>query len=206
MRLFVCGATGRTGGEVVDLALGRGHAVTAFVRSPGKLGPPRPGLTVVEGDPTSASAMAAALAGHDAVVSALGLPARQALRPSAAMTGFAAATVAAMTASGVSRLGVVSAAVLFPEPSGFPYSLARWVLRHHADDLRTMEALIAASDLAWTVARPPRLVRGASTGYRARVGGLPERGVTATFRSVAAFLVDAIEQASYVRAIAGVAA
>ena len=39
MRIVVLGATGHTGHHVVDLALGRGHDVTAFVRSPGKLAP-----------------------------------------------------------------------------------------------------------------------------------------------------------------------
>jgi nucleoside-diphosphate-sugar epimerase len=34
MKLFVIGATGRTGREIVEQALARGHHVTAFVRSP----------------------------------------------------------------------------------------------------------------------------------------------------------------------------
>jgi putative NADH-flavin reductase len=50
MRLFVIGATGRTGSEIVNLARTRGHEVTAFVRSPQKLS--RAGsLTIVCGDP-----------------------------------------------------------------------------------------------------------------------------------------------------------
>ena len=34
MKLFVIGATGRTGHEIVQQALAKGHHVTAFVRSP----------------------------------------------------------------------------------------------------------------------------------------------------------------------------
>ena len=37
MKLFVIGATGRTGWEIVQQALARGHHVTAFVRSPEKI-------------------------------------------------------------------------------------------------------------------------------------------------------------------------
>ena len=37
MKLFVIGANGRTGTEILDLAGARGHEVTAFVRSPAKL-------------------------------------------------------------------------------------------------------------------------------------------------------------------------
>ena len=34
VKLFVIGATGRTGQEIVQQALARNHHVTAFVRSP----------------------------------------------------------------------------------------------------------------------------------------------------------------------------
>ena len=50
MRLFVLGATGRTGMEIIDLARTRGHEVTAFVRSPQKLRPAS-SLRIVPGDP-----------------------------------------------------------------------------------------------------------------------------------------------------------
>lgn len=60
MRLFVIGATGRTGGRVVDVALARGHTVTAFVRAPHRV-PPRDGLTVRQGDPRQVAELRAAL-------------------------------------------------------------------------------------------------------------------------------------------------
>src|SRR5438067_729863 len=53
MRLFILGATGGTGRALIDQALERGHRVTAFVRSPQKLGGPREGVTVLQGDPRS---------------------------------------------------------------------------------------------------------------------------------------------------------
>jgi putative NADH-flavin reductase len=37
MRLLILGANGKTGTQLVDLALARGHEVTAFVRSPAKV-------------------------------------------------------------------------------------------------------------------------------------------------------------------------
>jgi putative NADH-flavin reductase len=71
MRLFLIGANGRTGTEIIDLARTRGHEVTAFVRSPQKL-TPAGSLTVVQGDPLRSETIAAALPGHDAVLSAIG--------------------------------------------------------------------------------------------------------------------------------------
>ena len=71
MRLFIVGATGGIGRALVDQAIERGHSVTAFVRSPEKLGPPREGLTVVKGDPRSVDELREALSDRDAVLSAV---------------------------------------------------------------------------------------------------------------------------------------
>jgi len=57
MRLFILGATGGIGRQLVDQALDRRHRVTAFVRSPKKLGATRDGLTVIPGDVRDADAM-----------------------------------------------------------------------------------------------------------------------------------------------------
>jgi uncharacterized protein YbjT (DUF2867 family) len=72
MQIMVIGATGEIGNAVTRAALERGHDVTAFVRSPEKLGSLRDRVRVVVGDLADADAVAAAVAGHDAVVSALG--------------------------------------------------------------------------------------------------------------------------------------
>jgi NADPH-dependent curcumin reductase CurA len=49
-RITVFGTTGRTGQPLVRQALGRGHDVVAFARSPAKLDVTDDALTVVEGD------------------------------------------------------------------------------------------------------------------------------------------------------------
>lgn len=203
MRLFVLGATGRTGTEIVNLALTRGHQVTAFVRSPQKLRPAR-SLTVVAGDPRRPEALAEALAGHDAVLSAIGPHPREALRPSTLLTDCARATVQAMARSGVSRLAIVSAAILFPE-KGLYFAFFRWVTKHHARDLRTMESLIQASDLAWTIARPPRLTNSTDSTFRALPGALPPGSRAMSFRSVAAFMLSAVERGSHAFEVVGLA-
>ncbi|NUP08743.1 MAG: SDR family oxidoreductase [Polyangiaceae bacterium] len=203
MRLFVLGATGRTGGEIVDVALARGHEITAYARSPQKL-TPRERLRVAAGELHDVSALAKAMRGHDAVLSAVGPPARDAFKPCTLMTDVAASTVAGMTTAGVSRLGIVSAAVLFQEPGIF-YAFFRWFLRHHRRDLETMEAVVTATDLSWTIARPPRLVQKPVEQYRAASGSLPpNHSFSTSFRSVAAFLVDAIEGEKHVQQVVGV--
>ena len=49
MRVLILGATGGTGMEIVRQTIARGHSVTAFVRSPEKLGGFAGLLTVKQG-------------------------------------------------------------------------------------------------------------------------------------------------------------
>lgn len=111
MRLFILGANGKTGTQLIDLALARGHEVTAFVRSPAKITRRHPLLQVQRGDPHSTDELAGALPGHDVVLSALGVRPPQAFRPHTLVQECAASTVAAMTRAGVKRLVLLSAAV-----------------------------------------------------------------------------------------------
>jgi len=63
-RVRVFGATGGTGRHLVEQSLAQGHAVTAFVRDPAKLGTAHANLTVVQGDAMDALApVVAKLAG-----------------------------------------------------------------------------------------------------------------------------------------------
>jgi uncharacterized protein YbjT (DUF2867 family) len=204
LRLFVLGGTGHIGGHVLDLALARGHRVTAFVRSPKKVTRNDPRLEVVEGDPLSTAALTRALPEHDAVLSSLGPSGREAFRPSTLMADCAASTVAAMTNAGVARLVVVSAALLFPDRRlGFRFF--RWFIRHHVHDLAAMEAVVRATDFDWTIARPPRLVTVPGESYRCERGALPTGAWSMPFRAVAAFLLDSVERRDHAREIVGLA-
>ena len=203
MRLFVIGANGRTGRQILDLAGTRGHQVTALVRSPEAL-TPSSWLKVVGGNPRSRESIAAALPGHDAVLSAIGPHPRDALRPSTLLTDCARATLEAMTACDVARLVIVSAAVLFPE-KGLYFAFFRWLTSHHARDLTAMEHLVQASGLAWTIVRPPRLTKSPDASFRAARNALPAGSRAMSFRSLAAFMLDAVEHRSHVNDVVGLA-
>lgn len=73
MRLVVFGATGGTGRQLVEQALTQGHIVTAFVRDPAKVSTKHEKLRIVQGDMLRSESVEAAIAGQDAVVSALGI-------------------------------------------------------------------------------------------------------------------------------------
>src|SRR5712691_6519707 len=73
MRLLVVGATGSLGRLAVAEAAQRGHDVAALVRDPARANLPEPAVKV-RGDVLDPAILDPALAGKDAVVSALGTP------------------------------------------------------------------------------------------------------------------------------------
>ena len=204
MRLFILGANGNTGTQLVDLALARAHHVTAFVRSPGKITRGHPLLDVRRGDPHSVDDLASALPGHDVVLSALGVRPPQAFLPHALVQECAASTVAAMTRAGVERIVLVSAAVLFPL-KGLRFAFFRRVLTHVMHDLGAAEQIVRATSLAWTIARPPRLTGRSDESYRSTRDALPAGGFSMSFRAVAAFMLDSTEHRTHVHEIVGLA-
>src|SRR5258707_11411006 len=182
MKVFVIGANGHTGTQVIDLALARGHEVTAFVRSPQKIKIQHPLLKVVRGDPHNVDELASALKGQDVVVSALGVRPPKAFRPHTLVQECAASTVAAMTKAGVKRLVLVSVAVLFPE-KGLRFAFFRRLLAHIIRDLGPAEEIVRATPLDWTIARPPRLVDRRDETYSRSGDRLPGKGFLTLFRA-----------------------
>jgi hypothetical protein len=109
-----------------------------------------------------------------------------------------------MTKAQVSRLVLVSAAVLFPM-RGLRFAFFRALLKHIAHDLGAAEDIVRATSLDWTIARPPRLVRAKTATYRCSRDALPPGGLKMSFRAVAAFMLDAVEQRTHVREVVGLA-
>jgi len=154
MKLFLIGATGRTGQEIVQQALERGHHVTAFVRSPESITLKNERLAVLKGNAMDENQLFDAMRNHNAVLSTLGP--REIFKPNSMLHDSALATTRAMNRSGVKRLVVLSAAAHFP---GIPNRIASFVMRNHMRDSLAMEEVVQASGLDWTIARPPRLTQ-----------------------------------------------
>ena len=117
MKLFIIGAAGRTGQEIVQQALARDHDLTACVRSPESMAITNDRLTVLTGNAVEEKQLFGAMENHDAVISALGP--REPFKPSSLLRDSALATTQAMQRAGVKRLVVLSAAAHFP---GIPQS------------------------------------------------------------------------------------
>lgn len=142
MILSITGATGFVGGRLLDQAVAAGHRVRALARKPQ---PERDGVTWIIGALDDGEAVARLVERADAVVhvaGAVNAPDR---------AGFAAANIAGTrtmvekaAAQGVARfVHVSSLAAREPALSNYGWSKAE------------AEAVVAASDLAWTIVRPP---------------------------------------------------
>jgi putative NADH-flavin reductase len=167
MNIVVFGASRGVGLKVVEQALQAGHVVTAFVRNPSTFTLQHPNLVVVQGDSVDAAVVEKAIAGQDAVISALGPT-----RPPApgVMETSAKNIVAAMKKHGIRRLvSTTGAGVRQPDDQpkfvdhaiGFLLNLlAKDVVLDSAANVKTIQN----SDLDWTVVRFPRLLDGDYTG------------------------------------------
>jgi len=152
MKLFVIGATGRTGREIVQQALERGHQVTAFVRSPESITLKNERLTVLNGNAMDENQLFDAMQNYDAVLSALGP--RRVFKPSSLLHDSALGNTRAMHRSGVKRLVILSAAAHFP---GIPNRIVSFILRSHMRD---------SLDMGSCASQRPRLDdRPASTSH-----------------------------------------
>ena len=103
MKVTVFGATGKIGALVLRRLLDDGHEVTAFVRSPRKLGIAAAAVDVVAAELTDEDAIREAVEDADAVISALGPPIDPFVRGTP-LTDGTRRIVAAMHACGVRRL------------------------------------------------------------------------------------------------------
>lgn len=207
MKITVFGATGGIGTQLIRQGIARGHAVTAVSRRAVELG-----CDVVVADLGDVEAITGAVAGRDAVVSALGLRvaemrARRRQDPSARSTvqaDGARAQVAAMLATGVRRIVSVDAAGrVADDGDGFVTRLVakpllRRVLREGFEDLAEAERVLRDSGLDWTLISPPRLTDGGQRPYRTVVDRNVRGASTLSRADVADAVLRALEEPGWV--------
>ena len=171
MKLTIFGATGGTGTCLTTQALAAGHSVTAVVRDPARLAvPAHPRLEVVTADVLGPASITPAVDGADAVLTAVAPPGTG---PSTLRQDSTRSIIQAMQKTGTRRLLIVSGSIVADEGDS-PFMryvlkplVRRTFLRHVCADMRGAEDEIHASNLDWTIMRPPSLTGKAARGtYR----------------------------------------
>jgi putative NADH-flavin reductase len=206
MRIVVFGANGRTGRQIVAQALAAGHEVTAFVRDPAKAPGPHPRLRVAVGEVTcDQEAVAAAVTGQDAVLSALGSPSTWSglLHPTLTVEA-APVIVRAMRGAGVRRLVFLSAHGVGETRDEGPASfrLMYRFLGPVFGDKAAGERVLRDDALDWTLVYPVMLVGARRTGTYRAGEKLPLSGLLRISRGdVADFMLRETEERAYVRKV-----
>jgi putative NADH-flavin reductase len=219
MKLTIFAVTGGIGRQLLGQAIAAGHDVTAVARNPQSLAAAR----VVAADLASIdpAALQPAVAGADAVLSALGP--RGKADAGVAARGTKVITEA-MRAAGARRVIVVSASPIGTVPSpDRPHPprhdpgdgiiiryladpIVKRALREHYADLARMEDVLRASDLDWTIVRPPRLTDKPVTGrYRTAYGQNLRRGVFVSRADVAHYMLSVLDNPETFRRTVGIA-
>lgn len=161
MKLLVIGSTGRTGSQVVEQALQRGHTVTAFTRRP-QLLRGREGLAAIAvGDALNSADLQRAVQGQEAVISIVSAPD---LRPTTLLSTTTRNLLTAMQAAGVRRLVVTSSRSIRATRPWLAVRLAWLIFGNAYKDLARAEELVRASGLEWSIVRATMLTDRPPTG------------------------------------------
>ena len=189
MKLAILGASGRSGRHLVHQALEAGHDVRVLVRSGVTFGLRAARLEVLVGDAENEAAVRELVSACDALVSALGP------RPDSPEACSKAARN--VVASGVARYVAISGAGLdVPGDqkdhvgkvvSFFVRNLSPAIFQ---DKVREYQ-ILAASPLAWTLVRPPRLIDAPRRG-RIKTSLLRCPGQSISRADLAAFCLECI--------------
>jgi nucleoside-diphosphate-sugar epimerase len=207
MNVTVFGATGAIGQQVVEQLYTHGHAVTAYVRNPGKVPASWSERVRVEvGEITDADAIDRAVAGADAVVSALG-PSMDRNAAGLSLVDGTRHIVEAMRRHGVRRyVGNGTPSVLDPRErptwqTRLSAFMAKTFLRRAYDEMVGMGQAVTTSGLDWTIVRFLAPKDGPARGeLRQGFYGTDRLGFNVTRSDIAAFTAAQVDDRRYVGA------
>ncbi len=196
MKVALIGATGRIGSKITTELLGRGHSVTAIVRSPDKAAS-RPNLKAVKGDVTDPNSVAELVRGHDAVISSA--PFNPGISPKVIET---------VRKSGVKRYIAVGGAGSLKGADGKlvmdnPQIPAEW-LPTIKEGAELLKLLRAEKELDWTFFSPAVFIGPGERTGKFRLGGdevvaAADGKSSISYDDYAIALVDELESPKHVR-------
>ena len=165
MNITIFGASGKTGSILVNEALRKGHHVTAFVRQASRINLRHKNLQVVEGSLKNMDQLRSALAGKQAVISALGVS--KTLHHDPEVIEGISHIVQAMAKENVPQMIYQSVFLTETGPGEFSFfvrNILKRIIRKEVEDHRVKEKLIREAVTNYTLVRPVRLTNGPFTG------------------------------------------
>lgn len=209
MRFTIFGATGGTGGRLLQQALTAGHQVTAVTRAEHTL-PDHPHLRIVTADVMNPADIVDAIHGADAVFDTIG---SRDPGPTTVATEAIQSITKAMESANVRRLLMISNSARIAGPGDEWFTrfvvkplILRPLLRHSLADMSGAEQVLHTSTLDWTIVRAPQLTDNAAKGkYRIAVERNVTFGIRITRDDLAACLLELATDTQAIRAHINVA-
>jgi uncharacterized protein YbjT (DUF2867 family) len=210
MRVVILGGTGPSGILLIEEALASKHTVVVYARSPQKLPEhlsKHPDITIVKGELEDPKALDAALAGADAVLSALG-PTFGNPSGTPIARGYAA-VLDAMRRNGVRRLIALGTASIKDAQhdkystvyAGMVMGVAFGARSAYKDILAVGEVIRACEDIDWTIVRVPVLKN--EKNREVRVGYVGDGGAGARYTlarlGFAVFVLRELEKGEWIK-------
>lgn len=166
MKLLIIGGTGGTGQELIKQALEQGHHLTALVRNPEKVKIAHPHLSIIKGNVLDFDKVQEAVAGQDAVLSALGH--RRYFIKTTILSEGTKNIIHAMEKHHVNRFICITSLGIGDSrfKLGLYYTLfvIPVIIFFYFLDKAKQEKLIRSSKLNWTIVRPGQLTNGKKRG------------------------------------------
>jgi putative NADH-flavin reductase len=205
MNIAIFGASGATGRLLTERCLAAGYQVTALLRSPTKF-PYLNKVTAVSGDAFNQSAIGTALAGADAVLSALGA---RSLGKEDVLERAVPLIVEGMLEEKVSRIVVLGSAGALDSALDKQPAYRRWIvekvvyktmLKWPVASQRAQYSELSGSPLNWTMVMPPMLTNERPRGkYKIDGDALPRGGSRISRADVADFMVQQLDSERWSR-------
>ena len=205
MKILIFGATGTVGRELVTQGLEMGHKVTAFARDPSKLAISHANLEIIKGNVMDSAVVDPAVAGHDAVLVALGAGSKGQVRATGTRN-----IIQAMQKSDTRRLVCLSTLGVGDSRGNlnflWKYIMFGMLLRAAYADHVTQESEVIRSGLDWTIVRPSAYTDGERTGNYRHGFSANEKGLKLKISraDVADFVLTQLADDSYIGMAPGV--
>jgi len=208
MKLLIIGGTGGTGQELIKQALEQGHSLTALVRNPEKAKIAHQNLSVIKGNVLDFDKVQEAVAGQDAVLSALGH--KRFFIKTTILSEGTKNIIKAMEKHNVKRFICITSLGINDSrfKLGLYYTLfvIPFIVFFYFRDKAKQEKIIRSSKLNWTIVRPGQLTNGKKRGrykHGANVGNYILTKMISR-ADVAHFILSQLNDATYLQKTPGV--
>ena len=207
MKIFLLGATGNTGYEILKRLVAENHSIKLLVRSPSKLSldnlkPTTNQLEIIQGEVFESEKLIAHFKDSDIIISALGTGTDNSYTEIYSVGG--RNILKAMRANNIRKLiTITSATIDMSDPSTNNFFLNRIIRPNYNkvyyDQTRWETILDDTNDIHWICIRPPNLLNKKFTGkYRVNLNHCPKGGWKIARADVADFIVKQLTPDDYI--------